>query len=926
MKKIFAIIMTICLLVSALSATAITAFAADEPLAGTVLRVSALKGEDTEVIGDFDSFEDGWNHAMGIAGDSKQMKAYDRVVVDIYADWTAVNAKFGSGDGFDNDTIYIPDDAKVTLNLNGHTIDRDMEFLRSNGEVMFIDEDADVIINNGTIKGGFSNNGAGGIHIDEANVTLNDVHIDGNKVYADDGAGIALYSGATLTMRGGSFKNNEAKGDIDCYGIAVYVNSSTASFKNVEFKNNQGFDDHHLGAAIYADDSEVTVDECVFDGNGIEDEAKAYLASVSVIHAIDSSITVTKSSFTNNGDLYYEGNYAKNFNNISTLIHLNDSTLVMEGGSNVTKNNTGHLIQSKIDSTFFITDTTFTDNRSIVLYSTKHASDSYFNNCTFDKNGFTYSGSKYTFASHTFMSQSSVTLYDCSMGNSTYTKPELFKFVNQELEGGIVLTLSALKTNGTVVKLEEYRSFEEGWSAAMALSNDDYWMRIENFYTAIVVDMHTDWVAKNGRFTSAFLNGIGFASDALCIPEGASVILNMNGYTINRGLEDTQSNGEVLSILSGAEVVINDGEITGGHSNNGAGGIHIHSGANVTLNNVSVSGNIVENDDGAAIAVYDGATLTMNGGSLENNLIFNTEFFFGHSYGAIYLNDASAVLTNVKISHNRLDGYHTSRGVAIYIDDSNLVMKNCTFTDNVHEENIGANSIICINGDMSTLDITGCKFENNGTPGYISAILFDIEGGNLKMKDSLCINNASMSIIHCDDGFVEVANTKFEGNVARVFYGTANGESKFDSCTFDNNSSEDGYYVFYFEEGNQLEFTNCEFGSSTFNDRSLATFDGEAGVGSIFGEGSLTMIVALVALVAAVASLAINLSEKMKKNGSHVGSGEETYEEESCDEEDFVENTSESDETIEEEEVPVENTSESDETIEEEEAPKADEE
>jgi hypothetical protein len=185
---------------------------------------------------------------------------------------------------------------------------------------------------------------------------------------------------------------------------------------------------------------------------------------------------------------------------------------------------------------------------------------------------------------------------------------------------------------------------------------------------------------------------------------------------------------------------------------------------------------------------------------------------------------------------------------------------------------MGANSIICINGAASTLDITGCKFENNGTPGYISAILFDIEDGNLKMKDSLCINNASESVIHCDDGFVEVANTKFEGNVSRVFYGTANGESKFDSCTFDNNSSEDGYYVFYFKEGNQLEFTNCDLGNSTFNDRSRATFDGKHAA-SIFGEGSLAMIVATLALVAAVAAIFTNVYSKKKVL---VGNADET--------------------------------------------------
>jgi hypothetical protein len=112
MKKIFAILMTICLLVSVISTTAVTAFAAgepsNEPAAGTVLRYSALKkGETTPtVLGDYNNFEDGWNDAMELAGDTKQMKAYDRVIVDIYTDWTAANYKFGSGDGFDNDTIY----------------------------------------------------------------------------------------------------------------------------------------------------------------------------------------------------------------------------------------------------------------------------------------------------------------------------------------------------------------------------------------------------------------------------------------------------------------------------------------------------------------------------------------------------------------------------------------------------------------------------------------------------------------------------------------------------------------------------------------------------------------------------------------------------------------------------------------------------
>ena len=106
MKKFLAILMAICMLASTLC---IPAFAANEPAAGTVLRVSALKkdGKTIEFIGDYNNFEDGWNAAMDIAGDTKKMKNnhYDRVVVDLLADWTATDGEFTddfwNGPGFD---------------------------------------------------------------------------------------------------------------------------------------------------------------------------------------------------------------------------------------------------------------------------------------------------------------------------------------------------------------------------------------------------------------------------------------------------------------------------------------------------------------------------------------------------------------------------------------------------------------------------------------------------------------------------------------------------------------------------------------------------------------------------------------------------------------------------------------------------------
>ena len=242
MKKILAILMTICLLTSAFCITASAALLSelDAIPEGVVLRVTAIKGAETVLIGDYTNFEEGWYNAIKEARPSRtEFTEYERVIVDLYTDWiSAEDGNFtddkwmqGNGFGFNNDTIYIQDDVKITLNLNGHTIKRVLPDSQSDGEVIYIDEDADVIINNGTITGGKSTNGAGGIHIHDAHVTLTDVHIVGNVADNDDGGGIALYDDAVLVMNGGSFRDNSIDGVVgnelfDCYGGAIYIEDS----------------------------------------------------------------------------------------------------------------------------------------------------------------------------------------------------------------------------------------------------------------------------------------------------------------------------------------------------------------------------------------------------------------------------------------------------------------------------------------------------------------------------------------------------------------------------------------------------------------------------------------------------------------------------------------------------------------------------
>ena len=88
MKKFLAILLAVCMMVSLLCVPVFAAESTDKlpaPAADVVLRITAMKGNDIVLVGDHTNFEDGWNAAMDLAGEKKEMtsKGYDRVVVEI---------------------------------------------------------------------------------------------------------------------------------------------------------------------------------------------------------------------------------------------------------------------------------------------------------------------------------------------------------------------------------------------------------------------------------------------------------------------------------------------------------------------------------------------------------------------------------------------------------------------------------------------------------------------------------------------------------------------------------------------------------------------------------------------------------------------------------------------------------------------------
>ena len=134
----------------------------------------------------------------------------------------------------------INDGITVTLDLNGHTLKRDMTAVHSGGQAIIVETGGNLTImdsgSGGTITGGWAN-GGGGIYVREGGVlTITGGTISGNRIEKDangdwgDGGGVDNWG--TLTISGGTISGNTAT---DGGGIC---NEGTATIKGVTISGN----------------------------------------------------------------------------------------------------------------------------------------------------------------------------------------------------------------------------------------------------------------------------------------------------------------------------------------------------------------------------------------------------------------------------------------------------------------------------------------------------------------------------------------------------------------------------------------------------------------------------------------------------------------------------------------------------------------
>ncbi len=185
----------------------------------------------------------------------------------------------------------------------------------------------------------------------------------------------------------------------------------------------------------------------------------------------------------------------------------------------------------------------------------------------------------------------------------------------------------------------------------------------------VKVLMTANWTADliESTKTSFGAEEKGFYNGEICVPAGANIILNLNGYTINRNQPIMIANGAVIvvrgeltimdskynfdtanklfnALPTGLKYSLNVGKITGGKNNGDAGGIYC--GANSKLNvyggmvyenYASTSGGGIFGDIGSEINFYDGVVV--------NNTAVN-RFGGGIAVSAGTLNIHNGIIAN----------------------------------------------------------------------------------------------------------------------------------------------------------------------------------------------------------------------------------------------------------------------------------------
>lgn len=682
-----------------------------------------------------------------------------------------------------DDRLKMPKKKKLTLNLNGHTLNRNRSKSDKNGHVIEVLGEL-TIVGDGTIKGGYAEHG-GGICIGEDGVlNLNGGTITLNRSSADGGG---IYNKNVLNIDGGKIIDNyssDTGGGIFCTGDArLYINhaeicSNTAkntgggirlhldkdavienswiaynktekgdggginmdTGKTLTIKNTlvEGNTSHEDGGGIYQfEKGRLYLEGCTISGNhsGI-DGGGIFSKTEKEVRITDTVIigNIAEESgggaWMKDGDLEVAGDQTLIIDNEAKK---NGGGLLVNGSDGMFDSNDGEIwlkggtiIQNKagnLGGGIFVEDT----SDGIKLYG--DAKILVLDNTAINGDNLCLdSGKKLEFTGP--LHPDTRLAVDLKKGTGTLTK-------NYGKKTGIT---DLNDENNILINTGYFTKIDD-----KEIKISSRWKDLQNLFDHLgpgdnpTVSLDKDYTA-------------GPDDDRLELDKKKTFTLDLCGHTIDRNRSSSDKDGHVMEIYNGTDLTIMDsvggGKITGGYATKGGainnkgtltieGGVitgnraeeggGIYSYGALTISGGSISGNEATDDYGGGI--YANSGVTMTGGSIEGN-------YSQKDAGGIYTKGSSSITGGVI-----RDNTAKRSGGGILTDGSAVVTlsENCDITGNLAEG--GSGGAVYAGGSSQLKVVEGSVSGNyagdcGGAFCFGGDSCFEISGGTITDNSS----------------------------------------------------------------------------------------------------------------------------------------------------------------------------------------------
>ena len=646
------------------------------------------------------------------------------------------------------------DKKTVTIDLNGHTLDRNRDKQDDDGHVIEVKNNSTLTIidsvGGGKITGGYAKRG-GGVNVSSnSTLVIESGTITGNQ--AKWGGGIYVHG--TLTMNGGVVTKNtvtDEAGGIFCNddsvvtlnkGVVVSENTAengggilneggTLTMTGVQILNNRTT--KKGGGGINAEDkATTTLTDCTVSGNTAQGNGGGIYNNSDCTLTVDGGTISNNKSQLDGGGIYTRGKLTvkgkcafernESFDS-GGAIRVKDSTTTVEGGT-FTGNEAGDS-----GGAIYVNDST------LKLYGGNFTG----NTATLQGGGILV-GDDGTLKAHGAPVVKGNTAE--GDGNDIYLRDGNKIELDAALTSGALLGADAEKRDKAFSK--NFNKYNPNEDPATYFATNDGWVVLKSGSEGII--RQSNWVllqaqidaAQDGDTIVLDRDYSAADGDSQLKIEDKTLTLDLNGHTLNRKLSKRDKGGHVIELLGSAVLTIKDsaggGTVKGGNAECG-GAVSVQKNATLNIEGGTFTGNKAASGG----AVYAYGTVNLSGGAIANNTA-------DENGGGIFTEGALNI-TGGEIKNNTA----AQSGGAVFIADYATTITGGTFTGNSAALNGGG-----IFAGGGTLNLYG---------GSVTGNKATMEGGGI-----LYGANATMSV---KDAPVVDGNTALTGANVLMRAGTA---------------------------------------------------------------------------------------------------------------------------------------------------------